>query len=88
MSCDGDAHLVGDLESATSFEVLLVEQHLHVPAELCLHLRRQPGVDRHVALENDSPAVGEWLLTDPGSSPPAKESSQLLPFRGETDRRA
>ncbi len=61
LSGDRDLHFVGQLQSATSLPVLLGDEDLHQPAELCPLRIVQKLVVHDISLEESLVLLGKWL---------------------------
>jgi hypothetical protein len=64
---DGDAYLVGDLESGATLEMFLGEKHLDMLAEFLPIRRRQFIEKRKVSLEDRLPFDGKLPPANPRS---------------------
>lgn len=72
---DRESDFVCQFKAATAFEMLLIEEHLNVPAKLRLIRARKLPKDRDVTRDNGLPCCRKW----PGAqtlATPTLESSE------------
>lgn len=56
--------LIGELEPAATFEILLAQKNLNVPKQLLPILRWETAKHREILIENGHPARWNWLRAE------------------------